>query len=331
MKRLVWLSGGLLAALCIPLLLGGTDSLVRLKAFPLSLWAAMLGMILLCWCLNTARLRLLLGPCGRGLGLRRSLGTVMATEFAICATPGGSGGPLALMAVLARNGVGAAKSSAVFATDQLADLLFFMLALAGILLYGVFHNLGSRLEWMLAGSFGLLLAGLVLIACFARYHRPLLLASGKLMRRLGLSATRCRRWARKLLHFRDALSDTLRMPPGRLLVLMALTCAHWTLRYSVLYLAVTGLGKDIQWAWTFLVQMVALSAGQFSLLPGGAGTAELTSAAMLAPLVGKSSAAAAILIWRTVTYYFYLIAGGPMFIWLVGRPLLLRLMRVRQA
>lgn len=46
--------------------------------------------------------------------------------------------------------------------------------------------------------------------------------------------------------------------------------------------------------------------------------------ALLVALMGSSTAAAAILIWRAVTYYFYLIAGGPVFICLLARPLLER-------
>ena len=79
-----------------------------------------------------------------------------------------------------------------------------------------------------------------------------------------------------------------------LLAVFLLTLLHWLLRYSVLFLTLRGLGSEIAWAWTFLVQMLALSAGQLSLLPGGAGSAELASAALLAPLVGKSASAAAI-------------------------------------
>jgi uncharacterized membrane protein YbhN (UPF0104 family) len=48
-------------------------------------------------------------------------------------------------------------------------------------------------------------------------------------------------------------------------------------------------------------------------------------------MVGKSTAAAAILIWRAVTYYFYLLAGGPVFLLMVGRPLLHKLMKLKQA
>ena len=255
----------------------------------------------------------------------------MATEFAICATPGGSGGPLTLMTVLSRNGVRPAKSSAVFATDQLSDLLFFLCALLGILLYALFHELSQKLEWMLSLSAILMLGGLCLGIGFARYHRQIIKLNGGLLKRFNTTATTRRHWARKLLHFRNAFVDTLKMPRQKLAQVFVLTCLHWGLRYSVLYLALRGLGVDIQWAWSFLIQMLSLSAGQLSLLPGGAGAAELTSAALLAPIVGKSTAAAAILIWRAVTYYFYLIAGGPVFLLLVGRPLLNKLMRLKHA
>ncbi|MDI9719221.1 lysylphosphatidylglycerol synthase transmembrane domain-containing protein, partial [Pseudomonas aeruginosa] len=99
------------------------------------------------------------------------------------------------------------------------------------------------------------------------------------------------------------LHDSLRLPKRRLLAVFLLSSTHWLLRFSVLDLTLRGLGVDIQWAWTFLIQMVSLSAGQLSLIPGGAGGTELTSAALLAPMIGKSTAAAAIVIWRAVTFY----------------------------
>jgi glycosyltransferase 2 family protein len=330
-KRVAWLLAALLAAVLIPLLLGGSELFQRLRAFPLDLLLVLLGMILLCWGLNAMRLRLLLGDSLGNLGALKSLGIVMATEFAICATPGGSGGPLTLMALLSRNGVRPAKGSAVFATDQLSDLLFFLCALIGILFYALFHRLSQKLEWMLTSTALLMLGVLCLCLGLARYYRQVIRFNGYLLNRFKLQASTRRRWARKLLHFRDALVDTLKMPRKKMAQLFVLTCLHWGLRYSVLYLALRGLGADIQWAWTFLIQMLSLSAGQLSLLPGGAGAAELTSAALLAPMVGKSTAAAAILIWRVVTYYFYLIAGGPVFLLLVGRPLLNKLMRLKEA
>lgn len=331
MSRGLLLLVGLLAALLIPALLGGSETWSRLDGFPMPWLLVMFSMILLCWAVNTLRLRLLLGDQCDRVSRLRSLGVVMAAEFAYCATPGGSGGPLTIMALLARHGVRPARGSAVFAMDQLSDLLFFLCALSGILIYALFQHLSQRMEWMLMVSAVSLFGGLIVCVMVARYHRLLIRLSGRWLARVNVKAATRMRWARKLLQFLAAFTDTLKLPVQTLIKVFALTCVHWVLRYSVLYLALRGLGADLQWAWCFLVQMLALSAGQFSLLPGGAGAAELTSAALLAPMVGKSTAAAAILIWRAVTYYFYLLVGGPVFLLMLGRSLLMKLMKLRQA
>lgn len=325
MSRMLWLLLALLAALAVPLWLGGGETAARLEQFPLQRLLAMFGMIMLCWVINSLRIRLLLGEHLGRLGRLKSLGIVMSTEFAMCATPGGSGGPLTLMALLARNGVRPAHGSAVFAMDQLSDLLFFLCALVGIALYAAFHSLNPRLEWLLGLSAVSMIGGVFSCLLLVRFHRRLIRLAGVALKRLKVQASTRRRWARRLLHFLAAFSDTLKLPWPTLIAVFALTSLHWLLRYSVLYLALRGLGADVQWAWSFLIQMVSLTAGQFSLMPGGAGAAELTSAALLAPMVGKSTAAAAILIWRAVTYYFYLLAGGPVFLLMVGKPLLKRL------
>jgi uncharacterized protein (TIRG00374 family) len=330
MSRGLWLLlGALLTAALVPLLLGGSGLFQRLLAFPSGLLILMFGMILLCWNLNALRLRLLLGE--HPIRHRQALGVVIATEFAICATPGGAGGPLTMMALLMRRGVRAAQGTAIYTVDQLSDLLVFACALLGILAYALSHAFSAHVGWLLGSSAAMLGGALLGLALLGRYHHAVLRFLGALAGRLGMSPRRRIRWARKVLVFRNALRASLHRPPRILLSVFALTAAHWLLRYSVLYLTLIGLEHALPWAWTFLVQMLALTAGQLSLLPGGAGGAELASAALLTPMVGKSTAAAAILIWRAVTYYFYLIAGAPVFLHLAGRPLLERLVRHRQS
>ncbi|MCQ4286240.1 flippase-like domain-containing protein [Pseudomonas stutzeri] len=326
MNRRWWLlAGALLIAALVPLLLGGSGLFERLLRFPPVLLLSMLGMIVLGWYLNAFRLRLLIGR--RRLRQPRALGIVIATEFAICATPGGAGGPLTMMALLHHQGVTPAKGTATFAVEQLADLLFFSCALVGVLIYAVTHSINTYIASLLGFSAALLLGLMVLLALLGRFHRQVFLINGWLAGRLGMKAPRKRFWARKVLSFRNALLDCFRLPRAILLGVFVLTTLHWLLRYSVLYLTLQGLGSQLAWAWTFIIQLLALTAGQLSLLPGGAGSAELASAALLAPLVGKSTAAAAILVWRFVTYYFYLIVGAPLFIHLAGRPLFNRLMK----
>lgn len=326
MSRRWWLlAGALLIAALVPLLLGGSELFERLLRFPPGLLVVMLGMIVLGWYLNAFRLRLLIG---RGqLRQPRALGIVIATEFAICATPGGAGGPLTMMALLLRQGVTPARGTATFAVEQLTDLLFFTCALVGVLIYAVTHSINTYIASLLGFSAALLLGLMVLLALLGRFHRQVFLINGWLAGHLGMKAARKRYWARKVLNFRNALLDCFRLPRAILLGVFMLTTLHWLLRYSVLYLTLQGLGSQLAWAWTFIIQLLALTAGQLSLLPGGAGSAELASAALLAPLVGKSTAAAAIVVWRFVTYYFYLIVGAPLFIHLAGRPLFNRLMK----
>lgn len=326
MRRLPWLLVAIIAAVLIPMLLGGTAIFERLRSFPLSWMLGLIGIILACWVLNTLRLRLLLGDQRGQVTRLQSLGVVMSAEFAWCATPAGSGGPLTIMALLSRYGVRPAQASAVFAMDQLSDLLFFLCALIGVLFYALAHSISQSQQMMLVISTALVAGSLVGCVALGIWHRRVMLLIGRLMRRVRLKSSTRWRWTRKWLGFIAAFTNALKLPRSTLIMVFSLTCVHWGLRYSILYLALQGLGVDFQWAWSFLIQILSLSAGQFSLLPGGAGTAELTSAALLAPMVGKSTAAAAILIWRSVTYYFYLVVGGPIFVLMLGRPLLSKLM-----
>ena len=124
-----------------------------------------------------------------------------------------------------------------------------------------------------------------------------------------------RRWlVRRLLRCRYALKVTLKLPRSILIAMLALTTAHWLMRYSLLYLAVLGVGGHADWMWTFLTQMLAMAASQFSFLPGGAGAAEVGVGSLLLPLMEREQAAAAVLVWRLVSYHLYLAAGAPFFV-----------------
>ncbi|MFV3303757.1 lysylphosphatidylglycerol synthase transmembrane domain-containing protein [Pseudomonas sp. NY15181] len=330
MSRGGWLLLGLIGASLIPLVLGGPEMLPQVLAFPLDSLLIMFGMILLCWLINAQKLRVLLNGRAGDIGRVQSVGIIMASEFAFYATPGGTGGPLTLMALLSRHGMRAAHSSAIFAVDQLSDLMFFLCALAAVLVWALSHSVSPNLETSLITS-GVLLGGIFFgVVLLARFQRRAIKAVGRLLARLGVKPRTRLHWARKCLHFRDTLVSSLRQPKRRLALIFCLTCCHWTLRFSVLYLTLRAMGVDLHWAWTFLIQLLSLAAGLATLLPGGAGGTELTSAALLAPLVGKSTAAAAILIWRVVTYYFYLVMGAPVFALLAGRPLLRKLIGLRE-
>lgn len=316
---------GLLLGLGIPLLLGGQQIGSVLARMPVWWLPMLLGLIVLCWNLNAGRLRLLSSGAGLRLSQHRALGMLMATEFAISATPGGAGGPITYAWLLRREGLPGPVGLGLYAADQLFDMMFFLTALLALTLHWLLVPSHWLPGWQLGILIALLLSGLLLVILFMRYYRRLLLLSSGWLDRLKVQHRTRLKVARWILEFRRSLRLVQAFPRQRLLSIATLCALHWLLRYSILYLAVLGVGGSISWSYAFIVQMLSLSAGQATLLPGGSGGAEASSSLLLAAYLDSATAAAAILVWRFATFYWYLIAGAPVFAVLAGRPLWQRL------
>lgn len=328
MKRLAFaLLGAILVGLAVPVLWGGFDLLPRLESIPPLAMAAALGLIAVSWCCNGSRLALLVGAAGRPLPFRQAIAVTIAAEFAICATPGGSGGPVAYTALLTRRGVSGAGALALYMFEQLSDLLFFATILPILTVL-----LALQPGWVTPASQIVLLAVLVTGALLSiglalRHYRPFLKTSGRLLARLHVPAPLRRRLVRLILQFRAALGVLVRLPPPRLAAVFALCAVHWVARYSILYLLITALGGTLPWAYAFLAQMLALTAGHAVPLPGGSGGVELAMSTLLAPHLNPGTVAAAVIGWRFATYHWYLLAGAPFFVSLAGRDVWAQLSR----
>ena len=305
----------------IPVLVGGRELLPVLARLQPGYLIMLLGMILLAWNFNAGRIRLLVGGLCHRLKQRQALAILMATEFAICATPGATGGPVTFAWLLHRRGLSTGQGIALYAVDQLIDMVFFVTALAGLMLYWLIVPSDLHLGWQVAVLSMLLLGGMALAWWVVRHYRRFLLASGRLLRRFNISTAGRRRLARWALEFRHSLQLVRQFPAYRLWAVYLLCVCHWLLRYSILYFAVRGVGSSIPWSYAFVVQMLSLTAGQATLLPGGSGGTEASSSLLLLPYMDAGTAAGAILVWRFVTFYWYLIAGAPVFAVLAGRPL----------
>ena len=321
-------SAGLLLGIGIPLVLGGQELLPVLARVNGLHLLGMLGIIVLAWNFNAGRVRLLVGgmDCCR-LDQRQALGVIIATEFAYSITPGGSGGPPTYSYLLHRHGLSVSHGLAVYTVDMLIDMLFFLTALLAILVHVLLVPSDLHYGWQLLVLGGLLIAGLVGFILVVRHFRRLILLVGRLLRRLGVQSRIRRRIMRRLLEYRHGLLKVRRYPLRRLLSVYALCAGHWLLRYSILYLAVRELGGRIDWNYAFMAQMVSLTLGHATLLPGGSGGAEASASVLLLPYLDAATAAGAILIWRFVTFYWYLIAGAPVFALLAGRPVWQRLIK----
>ena len=139
--------------------------------------------------------------------------------------------------------------------------------------------------------------------------------------RHSVSAPNRRRLTRTVLRFREALHLVLGFSRARLFGIFLCCLGHWVLRYSVLYVIITGMDRHVDPAYSFLVQMLAQTAGHFTMLPGGSGGVELSFTALLAPALDHATLGAVLLMWRFALYYWYLIACAPVFFLFVGKAL----------
>jgi uncharacterized protein (TIRG00374 family) len=312
---------GLMLGLGIAILYGGSGLFQRMAAFPLSLLCVVLAMIFIGWNFNAGRMRLLLGGIGKPMGHGRSLATVMATEFAISATPAGSGGLLTYVYLLKRHGAPASAAAAMYATDIMIDMMVFSTALMVVAIAFFVHPAQQHIGWEISMLAGLVLGMLMLAWLAVQHYRPVLLWIGRHTLTRRISAANRLRLTRGVLRFRHALHLVMGFTRLRLFGIFLCCLGHWVLRYSVLYVIIVGLDRDVYWAYTFLIQMVAFTAGHFTMLPGGSGGVELSFTALLAPVLDHATLGAVLLMWRFTTYYFYLIVGAPVFFLFVGKAL----------
>jgi len=312
---------GLVLGLSIALIYGGSGLFHRLAAFPLSLLCVVLAMIFAGWNFNAGRMRLMLGGIEKPMAHGRALATVMATEFAICATPAGSGGLLTYVYLLKRHGAPASAAAAMYATDIMMDVLVFSTALIVITLAFFIQPEQLHIGWEIVLLAGLLSGVMALAWAGAKHYRSVLLWIGRNILNHRVSAANRHRLTRVVLRFRQALHLVLGFSRLRLSAIFMMCLGHWVLRYSVLYVIIEGLDRHVNWAYTFLIQMLALTAGHFTMLPGGSGGVELSFTALLAPVLDHATLGAVLLMWRFTTYYWYLIAGAPVFFLFVGKAL----------
>ncbi|MHB9020526.1 MAG: lysylphosphatidylglycerol synthase transmembrane domain-containing protein [Halothiobacillus sp.] len=318
-RRLIWmLALAIVASLAVPFLLGGRSLLQNLPKIRADWLALMIGMVLLGWVFNSFRMQILAKGMGSRLPAGWRLGAVIATEFAGAASPAGAGGALTYVALLKQKGIRTAHAAAMYAIDHFMDGVFFAVAFPVALLSLALHGGFSNPAWLVAVTLSLFGLGAAVFWLLLRQHRLLIRLLGRVLKPFRLSVHRQRRLARWLMQFRQGVRLVLQLPRWQLLLLFMFCAAHWLLQYSILAVAISLIGASVPWSYLFAVQGVLLLFGQISVLPGGAGGVELGYAALLAPFLDVANIGFSLLLWRLMTYHFYLVAGLPVFLMMLG-------------
>lgn len=325
MKRYSWgflVLVSLAVSLSLPLIYGGMESFGEIAKLSPAVIVLLLGMVGAGWVFNAGRIRILAWGLGVRLQAREALRTVISAEFAAVATPASTGGAATYIFLLSRRGLRLGEAAAIVAFDQLMDLIFFATVMPVALVLFLTGQGMTQAFSAPAILIGVLALGVVLLLWLPRHYRPIAIWLGRVIRRVpGLCRLRYR-LARWLIQFRRSVTLLLRLGAGRLLLVYLLCIGHWMLRYGVLPVLLYFMGYSGHWSYIFLAQALMFLVGHLSFLPGGAGGVELVFGALLRPYLDGGTMAAAILVWRFCTFYWYLLAGAPVFIFTTGRRVL---------
>jgi len=299
----------LCATVLVPIVLGGREALEATMHFSPQGYMAIFSLVAVSVLARALKLHVLLKRFGAPSGMARMLRVSLATDFAFMTTPAGVGGYAASVYYLRRSGASVSGAATITATDQIMDVLFFIVALPVAGLGLIWSDAPPTLSLI---AFATSAASLVAAAALLLLRRPL----ARWFANLAVShrwPRLCRAHAAACAFAATVHADTrfvLAAGPPLLLNVFLLTAVQQLARYGVLWLVLVLLGHPISFLLTYLLQVLVLQAAALTGVPSGAGGAELGLSATLLAFVPGASLATALLLWRIGTLYAPLVAGA---------------------
>jgi uncharacterized protein (TIRG00374 family) len=256
--------------------------------------------------------RRLLGVGGTRVSLAGVLGTTYAGNAISVGLP--VAGPAAATVYAMRRFVSLGADASVAGWTLAVSGVFSSFALVAVVAAGAVVS-GSGLA-VVSASIGVLFGAAPLAALLLSLRRP---GPRRLVERLG---TRLVAGAQKVAGKPDGDPEeivqegleqvtALQPSPPTLVVTAALAVLNWLADALCLAFAIKAVGGDVPWQGLLLAWAAGTAVASLGLTPGGLGVVEaaLSSALVAAGLVG-STAIAAVLVYRIVSLWLVLAAGG---------------------
>lgn len=302
-----------------------------IRSIPLGILPVLILLTLGTWTFHGCRYWILARAHNQRISLGDCIKIAVSVDFSVAATPSGSGGAVARLALLKRKGIDLCLGSSVLAVNVFVDLCVSAL-LAGVAAVVVasdpqWRAILSPLSSLGAGDIGrkaifvattLALAAIAALAALrwlskSNFNRC---TSPPLIRKLRHGILRGMRFLR--ISWKSTRHLFVRR---RWAVLGDFVCAlgQWTCRYGILPALVAIFGGDINLLPLFAVQGLVFIAALVLILPGGGGGVELLSAFILPAFVPIDSVATVLILWRFFTYYLYLLVGAPTLAWTLSK------------
>lgn len=319
--RIILLIAVLVLSISLPLLIGGHTTLRHLASLS---WPSLLSLLLLLaakWGADVLRIKLLLRHYGIHFPGRDTLMLIWLCDAASESTPGGLGGPVTGWALLRSRLVPTTTIVGVGLLRWILDIIVIIFLIIWILLATTtLHQRG--MQWQLVVGLAAMLLVLALLWSTFHFRRRLIRCLGRMGAALGISPETGKRLfsgpARLWMRLGRILERmTLRSLPI-LLAMILVSIAYWCLRLSVLYVAALAMGQHIAWIDALSIQIITGLAGTAIGLPSGFLGADMTMAALLAPMLDIKTIASIVLLWRLMTLHATLLVGVLSFAWLKG-------------
>ena len=238
-----------------------------------------------------------------------ALRTTLAGDFGASITPARSGAEPARFLVLAEAGIPTPSALVVL----FAELFLEALSLATVVLVVaiVFRHAGMVLGALVGvvGAYSGFVIGIAVIAVTLS-RRHVNDAPPNWARRLGLHG---RRWdviQRWFAQVRSTVDSVRRIDMRWAVAAYTMSVIHVAMRLCVLPALVLGAGANAPLAPLALWPLGLLYGAAVVPAPGGGGAVEIAFRAALAPVIGPSLFAAALLWWRFYTFYIYIVLGA---------------------
>jgi len=269
----------------------------------------LLGLVLhmFSWIFYAVRLKRLTSLAGHEISFRLSLVSTLASNFLAALMPSSAGGEPLRIKILADDGMGYGSATAVAVGERLLDSIFFVAALAFLLVFSNFltgfgMKVGIFFFVLLILLFGFLwqlvsrpdrIAALMDWLKRKTGNRPIIFSIEKeisLFRQAGIQLAK----------------ETLRCTP----VMAILTTLIWMCDFLVPSALLMGMGADPNFLLSVTAQTILAIIAILPLTPGGSGVAELSMSLLYSKFVPPVLLGPLVILWRAATYFSNIVFGA---------------------
>jgi uncharacterized protein (TIRG00374 family) len=306
-------------SLAVPFILGGFSQFKQLNKLPW--WAALLLTLLalISWAFNALRTQMLMGAMDEKISFRKAALTTIAAEFAGVSTPSSVGMPATYTFLFHNLGITVGEALGLVTIIMLTDITYFGSLMLLAMAVEFFGGSGQISLDMVAPVLTVIAGGAAVIVLLITNFRRVYHFVTRQMAKFSWTASRRYSLARGTVHFLRATRTLKKMSWPNLVLLYFITVGFWLPRYMLLIVIIHLVGAHIAFAYLLLVQGVLNLGGQMFVIPAGGGVVDTAFAAFLSPYMSAEPLAFTLLVWRTYTFYFYLIIGGPIFLYETGQ------------